>query len=442
MKITVIGGAGYVGLTTSVCLAVRGNTVYCVDKNVQRIRCLRTGKPTIYEESLDELIRDTLNKGTFIPSMNCKDAVRHSQVIFICVGTPSQHDGSIDLSQVEGASKEIGLALSKDGEYKVIVVKSTVVPGTTEELVIPKIEEFSNKKAGIHFGVCTNPEFLREGRAVKDFLFPKEAGIIIGELDEKSGNTLQSIYKEFDAEIVRTSIKAAEMIKYTRNSYLAKDISFANEIANICQKFGIDYLEVKKGTEMDARIGKGRFLDAGAGFGGSCFPKDVKSLIAKAKKMGVRTRILDSTLQVNCAQPHMLVRLTAQVLGKLKDKKIAVLGLAFKSDTDDMREAPSIEIVNSLLLKGAEIFAYDPQAMENARKIFGNRLSYSRTATEALKNADACIIVTEWPQFGDPKLYQNMKSKIIVDGRRVLDPNKLEHGFLYQAIGFPGVLKT
>ena len=232
------------------------------------------------------------------------------------------------------------------------------------------------------------------------------------------------------------------MIKYARNSYLAKDISFANEIANICQKLGVDYLAVKKGMEMDSRIGKGRFLDAGAGFGGSCFPKDVQALMMKAKDCGVEPKMLKATLWVNRVQPYRIVELTKQVAGQLNGKKIGVLGLAFKPGTDDMRDAASIKVVNGLLHGGAEIHAYDPKALDNARKIFENKIIYAEKAEEALNDADICVIITEWPEFADSRLYSHMRGKVIIDGRRVLDPNTLPNGFTYHAVGFPKVVKT
>lgn len=442
MRIAVVGGTGYVGLTTAVCLASKGHTVYCVGRNEDKIRRLLAGIPIIYEESLEELLKDTLSKGNLIPSTNLKDAVQNCEVSFICVGTPSRDDGSIELSQVENVSKSIGLALREDDEYKVVVVKSTVVPGTTESLVVRTIEKFSQKKAGVDFGVCMNPEFLREGRAVKDFLFPKETGIVVGELDKRSGDVLFRIYREFDAEILRTSLRVAEMVKYARNAYLAKDVSFANEMANICQRLGVDYLAVKKGMEMDTRIGKGRFLDAGAGFGGSCFPKDVRALIMKAKDCGFEPKMLEATLWVNRVQPYKIVELTKQVAGHLNGKRIGVLGLAFKPGTDDMRDAASIKVINAFLREGAEIRAYDPKALDNARKIFDNEISYAEKAEEALNDADICAIITEWPEFADSRLYNHMRGRVIIDGRRLLDPNMLPPGFTYHAVGFPKAVKT
>jgi len=443
LKIAVVGGTGYVGLTTAVCLASKGHAVFCVGRNPDKIEKLMQGIPIIYEEKLEVMLKDVLKRRTFVPTTDLKKAVKDSDVSFICVGTPCGNDGSIDLTQIRGASMEIGCALKDKVGYHVVVVKSTVVPGTTGSVVLPILEKFSGKKGGVDFGVCMNPEFLREGRAVNDFMFPKGAGIVIGEFDQKSGDLISKIYEDFDGEILRTSIRAAEMIKYARNSYLAKDVSFANEIANICHRLGVDYLDVKKGMEMDARIGEGRFLDAGAGFGGSCFPKDVSAIVAKAKESGIAPIMLESTLKINEAQPYQLVELAKQVVGNpLKGKRIAVLGLAFKPGTDDMREAPSIKVINSLLREGCEISVYDSKAVSNAKKIFGDKVEYSEKAEEALKYADACVIVTEWPEFANPKLYTCMRGRVIVDGRRVLNQARLPPGFAYHAIGFPRAVKT
>jgi len=422
-------------LTTAVCLAAKGHRVYCVGRSEEKIRRLRAGTSIIHEESLDELLKDTLSQGVIIPSTDLRESVRSSELSFVCVGTPSRDDGSIDLSQIEAASKGIGLALRGDDEYRVVVVKSTVMPGTTENVVVPTVERFSEKRTGVEFGVCVNPEFLREGRAVRDFLSPEETGIVIGEWDKRSGDVLLRVYKGFEAEILRTSVRVAEMIKYARNAYLAKDVSFANEMADICQGLGVDYLEVKRGLEMDSRIGRGRFLNAGAGFGGSCFPKDVRALVAKAGEIGVESRMLKATLEVNDVQPYMLVEMTKEALGEMKGKKIAVLGLSFKPGTDDMREAPSIKVVDALLREGAKVVAYDPKALKNAREIFGDRIAYAGSCKDVLDHADACVIVTEWPEFKDPKLYRHMNGKVVVDGRRLLDPAALGSDFTYLGIG-------
>jgi len=442
MKISVIGGTGYVGLTAAVGWACKGHSVFCVGRNPEKVSKINRGIPIIYEENLERLLNDALDKKKLVATINLKDAVQKSDISFICVGTQSREDGSIDLGQVEAVSEGIGQALKEKRGYHVVTVKSTVVPGTTEGFVIPVLERFSGKKAGVDFGVCMNPEFLREGRAIHDFLFPKDTGIVIGELDERSGDRLLEVFKGFEGEIFRTSLGCAEMIKYARNSYLAKDVSFANEIANICQKVGVDYLEVKKGMEMDVRIGEGRFLDAGVGFGGSCFPKDVHALVVKSVQSGIKPEMLETTLKVNEEQPLVAVELMKQASGDLKCKTIAVLGLAFKPGTDDMREAPSVRIVNSLLSEGAEVWVYDPKALSNARKVFGDAIFYGTRAEEALSKADGCIIVTEWSEFAEPSLYKTMQGKVIVDGRRILDPTKLPQGFTYHAVGFPEAVET
>lgn len=437
MRVAVLGGAGYVGLTTSVCLASEGHSVFCVDKDKRKIAQVANGKALIYERGLEEMLQDVLRDGRLVATTDPNEAVHGSDISFICVGTPSKQDGSIDLTYVRGVSEEIGEALSSKGEYHVVVVRSTVIPGTTEQTILPLLEQRSGKRAGEHFGLCVNPEFLQEGNAVEDFLHPNKLGIVAGQLDRRSGDTLLKVYEGFDAEILRTTLRTAEMIKYARNSYLAKDISFANEIANFCQKLGVDYLDVKRGMEMDARIGKGRFLNAGVGFGGSCFPKDVKALEAMAHSNRIRLRLLEATLAVNADQPYKAIEILEEHLGFLENKKIAVLGLAFKRDTDDMREAPSIRIVDSLLLKRATVVAYDPKATETARKIFGKTVMFKDTAKEALMEADACVIVTDWDEFADVSIYNSMKGKIIVDGRRILDPSKLKHDLEYCAIGKP-----
>lgn len=442
MNVAIVGGTGYVGLTTAACLASKGNLTYCVGRSKEKIERIRHGFPTVYEDNMEKILRDSLRTGKLKPTTNLEEAVLGSSVSFICVGTPCREDGSIDLSQIREASEKIGLALEKKKDYHVVAVRSTVVPGTTDDLVLPVLERFSKKKAGVDFGVCMNPEFLREGQAIKDFLFPKEIGIVVGALDKRSGDAVLRLYKTFDARIMRTTLRTAEMIKYARNSYLAKDISFANEIANICEKCGADFLDVRKGMEMDARIGEGRFLEAGAGFGGSCFPKDVRALVAKAEEVDVEPRLLKAALEVNELQPNRLIELAKQIVGQLRGKKIAVLGLSFKPGTDDMREAPSIKVVNALLDEGANVSVYDPHALENARKTFGGKITYAKRAKYAVNNADACLIVTEWTEFAEGKLYNAMRQKIVIDGRRALNPFNLAPGFVYHAIGFNGPVKT
>jgi UDPglucose 6-dehydrogenase len=438
MQITVVGGTGYVGLTTAACLAAKGHVVYCVGRDTKKIEQLQKGEPPIFEEGLGELLKEALGSKHFIPTTDLKEAIPLSDIVFICVGTPTGEDGSQDLSQIEVTSEQIGAALLESHGYCVVVVKSTVVPGTTERQVLPLLERFSRKKVGEDFGLCMNPEFLREGQAIKDFLYPKEQGIVIGEFDKRSGDVLFQIYSQFEAEILRTNIRAAEMIKYARNSYLAKDISFANEMANICQTLGVDYLEVKRGMEMDLRIGKGRFLRAGAGFGGACFPKDVKAIISKAHSSGVPAKLLEATIEVNNDQPFKMIDLLHRTLGSLKGKKVTVLGLAFKNGTDDLREAPAVKIVKTLCNQGVEVIAHDPKALEKAVRVFkDDPVRLAESSVEALKDADACLIVTDWPEYSNPELFSAMRGRVVIDGRRIISPQSLPAGFRYFAIGFP-----
>jgi len=382
------------------------------------------------------MLKDVLKKRTFVPTTDLKKAVKGSDVSFIGVGTPCGDDGSIDLTQIRDATRQIGYALKDKVDYHVVVVKSTVVPGTTEGVVLPILEKVSGKRAGVDFGVCMNPEFLREGRAVNDFMFPKGAGIVIGEFDQKSGDLISKIYEEFDGEILRTSIRAAEMIKYARNSYLAKDVSFANEIANICHRLGVDYLDVKKGMEMDARIGEGRFLDAGAGFGGSCFPKDVSAIVAKAKESGIAPIMLESTLKINEAQPYQLVELTKQVVGNpLKGKRIAVLGLAFKPGTDDVRESRSLVMIDGLLAAKAKVQVHDPMVMGNVP----GTVVCCNDKYDAVAGADALVLMTEWDEYGEPdwdKVKKLMRGRALFDGRNRWDPAEMRRlGFDYYGVG-------
>jgi UDPglucose 6-dehydrogenase len=439
MRVSIIG-SGYVGLVTAVCLAEKGNFVICVDLDKEKVKAINSGKAPIYEPGLEKLLKKLVSKGCLQATTSIKDAVLNSEISFICVGTPSREDGSIDLRHIKSASKLIGSALKGKKDYHLIVIKSTVIPKTTEKVVIPILEKESSKRSGEDFGVCVNPEFLREGSALHDFMFPKHTGIVIGELDERSGNMLVELYKEFDADVLRTSLRTAELIKYARNAYLAKDISFANEIANICERFGVDYLKVKKGMELDYRIGKGRFLNAGAGFGGSCFKKDLQALIAAAREKGYEPILLSSTLIINEKQPKRMIEIAESVMKELKDKKVGILGLAFKPGTDDIREAPSLKVINELLERGASVIAFDPRANERVKRIFGGRLEYASNVYEVLRKSDCCMILTEWPEF--LKVYEmanNMKNKVIIDGRRLLDASKSKKlGISYFGIGYPG----
>jgi len=431
MKIGVIG-TGYVGLTLA-CLADYGNEIVFVGRSQGKIDNLKGGILPIFENGLGEILSRNLERKRISGTTNYT-GLKETEIIFICVGTPSLNDDSIDLSQIKAVSENLGNLIKQTDDYKVIVVKSTVVPGTTRNVVTPILEQLSGKKAGKDFGVCMNPEFLREGEGVQDFLNPDK--IVIGGYDKKSSSALINLYNFYDSRIPRilTNLNTAEMIKYAQNAALATRISFINEIANICERFGVDVYEVSHAISLDSRIGP-KFLNAGAGFGGSCFPKDVKALLSAAKFVDVNPILLDAILTVNEIQPYRMVELAKKTLGDLDKKKIAVLGLAFKADTDDMREASSIPIINSLLKENAIVRVYDPQAMENAKKIFGNSLEYCSSKEECLMNADLCMVVTEWDEFKELDL--SVIKCPIVDGRRVFDPIKVEQsGLVYKGIGW------
>jgi len=400
-------GTGYVGLTTAVGFASKGHHVTSLDIDQKKVESLRAGKCPIYEPGLSELMNQVMREGKFRAESD-PACLSESDLIFICVGTPSKEDGSIDLTQLRRASEDIARNLG--GKYPIIAVKSTVIPGTTESVVIPTVERVSGRKAGRGFGVCVNPEFLREGKALEDFFHPDR--VVIGQLTSREGDLLEGLYRDFGCPILRTNLRTAEMIKYASNAFLAARISLINEIGNLCKLLGIDTREVARGMGLDKRIGP-HFLSSGIGFGGSCFPKDVKALIARGREMGYEMKILRAVLEVNESQPLRLLPLLEKHLGRLEGKRIGVLGLAFKPDTDDVREAPSLKIVSHLLKMGAKVRVYDPKAMENFKKCFPN-IEYCMSAEEVL-DSDAVLILTEWQEF--EKL--DYSGKIVVDGRGV-----------------------
>lgn len=418
MRISVIG-TGYVGTVSGACFAELGHDVICVDIDRSKVDLINAGKAPIYEDGLSELMEKHAGKKIRATS-DYDSAVMNSEVSFICVGTPSDIDGNIDLGIVRAASASLGDALRKKKSYHVVVVKSTVVPETTEKVVLPIIEEHSGKKAG-DFGIVMNPEFLREGKAVHDFMNPDK--IVVGSLDKKAGDIVASLYGGLKCEVTRTNPRTAEMIKYVNNSFLATKISFSNEIGNICKELGIDTYEVMKAVGKDFRIGS-YFLNSGAGFGGSCFPKDVKALIGKAHEIGYEPLLLKSVIEVNEKQPSRIITLLKNRIGNLRGKRIAVLGLAFKNDTDDIRESRSIPVIKELLDNGAKVAAYDPMANENMKKIFGS-VEYDDSAGGALRGADACLVMTEWDEFRSlEKEFRDMKTRIVIDGRHMLRPGK------------------
>jgi UDPglucose 6-dehydrogenase len=422
MKISIIG-SGYVGAVTAACFADEGHEVICVDIDEKKVQQINDGIPPIYEEGLEEMLKKYAEK-RLIATTDYEYAVFNTDISFICVGTPSEDDGSINLSIVRAAAESIGFVLAKKEGYHVVVVKSTVVPETTEKFVLPILEEKSGKAAGKDFGVAMNPEFLREGKAIYDFMHPDK--IVVGSIDARSGNLVSELYRNFECEIIHTNPRTAEMIKYVNNSFLATKISFSNEIGNICKKLKIDTYEVMKAVGKDCRISP-LFLNSGAGFGGSCFPKDVRALISKAKNIGYSPVLLESVIAVNEKQPLLMTELLQNKVGSLEGKNIAVLGLAFKNDTDDIRESRAIPVIAELLRLEAKVSAYDPMAVENMRRAFPT-ISYHNSAKEALKGADACLVMTEWDEF--KKLdseFKAIKSKNIIDGRKVIAAKDIDY---------------
>ena len=413
MKISVIGG-GYVGLVSAVCFAQLGHTVDLIEIDIDRASSISQGSPQIYEKGLEALLSKHLEKSLHVSI--AYDAIPDTDISFICVGTPEGDNGDPDLSIVQSACRSLGRSLRDKDSYHVVVVKSTVPPGATEGLVVPTVLKHS-QRAGDETGFCMNPEFLREGRAVEDFMHPDR--IIIGSNDKRAGDRAESAYRGIEAPIIRTGIKSAEMIKYASNAFLATKISFANEMGNLCKRLDIDVYEVMKGVGMDHRISP-HFLNAGAGFGGSCFPKDLSALIALAQSLGEEPLILRSVLKVNERQPARILELLQKKIGRLEGKRIAVLGLAFKNDTDDIRESRSIPVIMKLKEKGANIAGYDPKATSSMRKLIPD-IEYCSTSADALRGADACLVMTEWPEFSllDEE-FDLMKNRVIIEGRKIL----------------------
>ena len=439
-KISVLG-IGYVGLCTAVGFASKGYNVTASTHDAEKAAKINNGIPPFHEPNLQKLLKETIKTGHLTCLTNkTEEAVLETDLTFNAVGTPSRPDGSIDLQFIETSTRDIGQALNQKPTYHVVIVKSTVVPGTTQDLVKPILEKESKKKCGADFGLCMNPEFLRQGSAFEDTLHTDR--IVIGEYDKKSGDTLENLYKDFYGKdippTIRTTLSTAELIKYASNSLLATKISFINMIANICEKIrDADVKVVAAAMGLDKRIGS-LFLDAGLGYGGSCFPKDVKALIACSKAFGYHPDLLESVENVNKTQPLKAVQFCKEQLGNLKGKNIAILGLAFKPDTDDMREARVIPIVNQLLTEGANVTAYDPVATDVAKSIFQNKIRYAPSAIECLKNSDAAILVTEWEEFKKltpDDFTKNMKQPILIDGRRIYTPEAFSQKLKFTAIG-------
>lgn len=428
MRIGVVG-AGYVGLVTAACLADLGNDVICNDIDKDKISKLKRGTVPFYEPGLEELVKRNQKEKRLQFISSLKEAVIKSEIIFIAVGTPPKKNGEADLTYVENVAREIARFMSS---YRLIVEKSTV-PVETGMWIKHTLQNSTRKK--VKFDVASNPEFLREGSAINDFMHPDR--IVIGVESKKAKDILLELYKPLNAPIIVTDIKSAEIIKHASNSFLATKISFINAIANICEKVGADVEEVTKGMGLDKRIGR-EFLDAGIGFGGFCLPKDIEAFIRISEKLGYDLELLKAVKKINDLQRTLLVNKIEKAIWNIKDKTIAILGLAFKPNTDDMRFAPSIEIINILQREGAKIRAYDPQAMVKAKTLLKD-VKFCVDSYDAVKGADCAVIVTEWNEFKElnlAKLKKLLKQPVIVDGRNIYEPKKMkELGFRYYSIG-------
>ena len=431
MNIAVVG-TGYVGLVTGTCLAETGNNVVCVDINSEKVKKMQDGIVPIYEPHLDQLFHRNIKAGRLTFTTNLKEAIEKALIVFLALPTPPGEDGSADLSYILGVADELGKIMK---DYKVIVDKSTVPVGTAE-----KVSKAVAKNAKVKFDVVSNPEFLREGFAVDDFLKPDR--VVIGTSSDKAKKVMEELYKPYVRSgnpIIFMDEKSAELTKYAANAFLATKITFMNEIANLCEKVGADVDMVRSGIGSDDRIGK-RFLFPGIGYGGSCFPKDVQALAKSADDADYDFRILDAVMNVNEKQKIALMpRVKAHFKNNLEGKKIAVWGLAFKPDTDDIREAPALYNIKELLKAGAVISAYDPEAMNNVKSLLGNKITFASDHYDALKDADALLICTEWSLFRTPdfdKMKKLMKGKVIFDGRNLYGLSQMsEQGFQYVSIG-------
>ena len=403
MKISVIG-PGYVGLVTGVCLAEMGHDVIMVGTDMKKAEAINRKEPPIYEEGLKEMLQTNNIRAT-----TDYRQIAGSEVIFICVGTPSREDGSINLDHILSAAH----STAEFAGDAVVVMKSTVVPGTTT-----KLKEILGPR------VAMNPEFLREGMAINDFMNPDK--VVIGCEDDTVFSVLERLYSPFKSKIIRCNLETAEMIKYANNTFLATKVSLINEIANMCEAFGADIRKVAHAVGLDSRISP-KFLRAGIGFGGSCFPKDLKALAAKAEEAGVEADILRAVLERNRKQPMRMVEMLEKRV-EIKGSRISILGLAFKPGTDDIRESPSLKVIDELLKMGATVVAYDPMAMANAKSVYGDKVKFAASAGEALEGSDAALLVTEWDEFKKIKDHTHkMRGNIIIDGRLLLEPEEFKH---------------
>ena len=404
-------GLGIVGLTTAVGFALKGHKVIGIDIDPAKVKQINEKKCPIYEVGL----ADALQKVN-IEATTDHHAALESDISFLCGGTPPKADGSIDLYYLEVPARQLGEVFrNKDGDHT-IVVRSTVIPGTVEKVILPLFKDFPN------VGICMNPEFLREGTAIEDFLKPSR--IVLGINNKKTGNIMQNLYKEFDSPVLKTNFKTAEMIKEASNAFLATRISFINEIGNTCRELGIDIYDVAQGMGYDERIGH-NYLRAGVGFGGFCLPKDLSALISQAKELGYNPRLLEAVQQTNIDQPGRMISLLKKHFPSLKGKTIGVLGLSFKPGTDDVRKSKALEVIDRLVTEGAQVKAYDPHAMKSFQKVFYNHVEYS--SPEHVLDSDAVLIMTEWDEFNE----LDYRDKVVIDGRRIM---KAKEAKIYEGI--------
>ncbi len=445
MKIAVVG-TGYVGLVTGTCFAETGNDVICIDIDEKKVKKLSNGEITIYEPGLEKIFLRNVKEGRLHFTQSLADGIKEAEVIFLALPTPPGEDGSADLKYILGVARDLGKII-KPGDYKVIVDKSTVPVGTAEKVEATIIESSKEalgggndlKKAGA-FDVVSNPEFLREGVAVDDFMKPDR--VVIGTSSEKSQKIMNDLYAPFVRQgnpIIFMDVRSAELTKYAANSFLATKISFMNEIAQLCERLGADVDMVRKGIGSDERIGR-RFLFPGIGYGGSCFPKDVQALVKSAEEVEYEFRILNAVMNVNELQKlHLLPKIKRYFNNDITGKKFALWGLAFKPNTDDIREAPALYIIDALTEAGAQVTAYDPEAMNNVKQVVGDKISFAENQYDCLKDADALIIATEWNEFRTPdflKIVSLLKNKVIFDGRNLFDIQAIKQlGFHYESVG-------
>lgn len=436
MKITIVG-TGYVGLVTGTCFAEMGTEVCCVDVDERKVAMLREGNPPIYEPGLEDMLHNNIQKGRISFTTSLKEGLKGSQVVFTAVGTPPDEDGSADLKYVLGVAREVGQLIDS---YILVVTKSTVPVGTAGKVKAAIREELDKRKVNIPFDVASNPEFLKEGSAVSDFMYPDR--IVVGVESEKAREILAGLYRPFTLNahpVLFMDIPSAEMTKYAANSMLATRISFMNDIANLCEKVGANVTSVREGIGSDTRIGS-KFLYPGIGYGGSCFPKDVKALIRTAEKNGCRMQVLEAVETVNEKQKDLLFRkLQTRFENKIKGMTVAFWGLAFKPNTDDMREAPSLVLVDRLIQAGCSVRAYDPVSMNECKRRIGDRITYCKDMYETIEGADVLFLITEWTEFRNPdwnRVKKTLRYPIVFDGRNVCDRVKLnELGFEYSGVG-------